>query len=63
MKPDESVYVFVNRPEDGQPTLGVVFHVVREREIRELTGYEPIGYIVEPMRLWKSSGWKDREEE
>jgi hypothetical protein len=41
---DKFIY---GRPEEGTLTLGVVFHVVRERDIRELTGYEPIGYVIE----------------
>ena len=35
------------QPKDGTPTLGVVFHVVREKEIKELTGFEPIGYVID----------------
>ncbi len=34
-------------PEEGTPTLGVVFHIVREKDIKEATGYEPIGYVVD----------------
>ena len=35
------------QPEDGTPTLGVVFYILHEKEIVEATGREPIGYVVE----------------
>jgi hypothetical protein len=34
-------------PAEGQLTLGVIFHMVREKAIREATGFEPIGYVVD----------------
>ena len=33
-------------PEEGQPTLGVVYHVLRQKEIEEATGLKPMGYVV-----------------
>lgn len=38
---------FVHNPEEGRPTLGVVFHVTHEKEIQETTGWKPIGYVCE----------------
>ena len=35
------------QPEEGTPTLGVVFYILHDKEIRELTGFEPIGYVVD----------------
>ena len=35
-----------DEPEEGTPTLGVVYHIVRRREIEDATGLEPIGYVV-----------------
>jgi len=43
-----STLKFVEKePEEGTPTLGVVYHVTRQWEIRGLTGFEPIGWVVE----------------
>jgi len=34
-------------PEEGTPTLGVVFYILHKNDIVEATGHEPIGYVVE----------------
>ena len=38
-----------NRPKEGTPTLGVVYHVLRESEIDYELGhiFEPIGWVVD----------------
>jgi hypothetical protein len=38
---------FERDPEEGTPTLGVVFYILHKKEIIEATGREPIGYVIE----------------
>lgn len=33
-------------PEDGAPVVGVVYHIVREKEITRRLGLTPIGWVV-----------------
>ena len=39
--------VFERNPKEGTPTLGAVFHVLLEKEIKEATGREALGYVVD----------------
>lgn len=36
-------------PEEGTPTIGVVFSITDRDEIIEKTGLVPIGYLCEPL--------------
>jgi hypothetical protein len=34
-------------PEEGTMTLGVVYYISHERKINNITGFAPIGYVIE----------------
>ena len=34
-------------PKEGTPTLAVFYHVINEKQIRDTTGLEAYGYIIE----------------
>ncbi len=36
-----------DEPEEGTPTVGVVYHVVWQSDIFKLTGHKPLGYVIE----------------
>ena len=44
---EEKLKFVYGQPEGGTPTFGVVYHVDQEKDIKELTGYDPLGYVIE----------------